>query len=638
MTSPHAIFYALLALLLGAVITLLAAPRRTLAGWLAFLFTAAASALVLLAAGQALVRTPDAAEIFWALPQFDFALRVYVDGLSAVFLILIALVALPAVFYSIRYMEHYPDYGVARYYPYLLLFLAGMIGLVTTTDALFFFFIFWQLMTLTSFALVRFEHRKAENRRAAWKYLAMMQAACFLTMLGAWLLLPGLKVTAGGALSRYDFDTISHHLPQLLDGKSWLVTVAFGLFLVGFGIKAGMWPFGQMWLPDAHPAAPSPVSALLSGVMLKTGVYGLIRYFLWLMPASTFKVGKPYPLHLWGWAIALLGTVTLAVGTAQALNQKQTKRLLAYSSIGQVGYILLGLGICLALINSPLVTVAALALYAALFHTLNHALFKGLLFLNAGSMLYATGTQDMGRMGGLMKHMPLTAICTLVGVLAIAGAPLTSGFASKWGLYGAAIRGAGEASLLPLCALVAIMTSGLTLAVFVRFFGASFLSRASTLVKEKAGHPGGLRVGWMLLAPKIWLAALCVILGLVPAIGITLIQAALHHSQQGLGVILADATPLVTGGTAGIFGFDLQSALAPLSIAGALAMMLLLARSLGRVGGAARRATTPWLCGYAKEADHNRYQSGHFFGELNRYLRWFGGKPKSVEEVRKERP
>ncbi len=184
--------------------------------------------------------------------------------------------------------------------------------------------------------------------------------------------------------------------------------LALVLFLVGFGIKAGMWPFGQMWLPDAHPAAPSPVSSLLSGVMIKTGVYGLMRSFLWLIPAASIA---DYPAQTWGMILAVLGTVTLFIGTMQALKQEQSKRLLAFHSIGQVGYIILGLGACVALLpaglaNSGVMALAAVGFYGALFHTLNHGIFKSLLFLDAGSMLYATGTQDLNRMGGLMKFMP----------------------------------------------------------------------------------------------------------------------------------------------------------------------------------------------------------------------------------------
>ena len=281
----------------------------------------------------------------------------------------------------------------------------------------------------------------------------------------------------------------------MLAEQPLLTGLAFALFLVGFGIKMGMWPFGQVWLPDAHPAAPSPVSAMLSGVMIKTGVYGLMRYFLWLVPA---EARADFPLTWWGLAVVGLGTVTLFTGTMQALKQDQTKRLLAFSSIGQVGYILLGLGVCMTLLGGtefdPAAALAAAAFCGALFHTLNHGLFKSLLFLNAGSMLHATGTQDLNKLGGLMKFMPLTAVTALIASFSIAGVPLFNGFASKWSIYVAAIQGGPACGFLPLLAMVAILTSALTLALFIKFFGGIFLSRTSATVAARAA--GNRRWRW----------------------------------------------------------------------------------------------------------------------------------------------
>jgi len=343
-------------------------------------------------------------------------------------------------------------------------------------------------------------------------------------------------------------------------------------------------------------------------VMIKTGVYGLMRYFLWLVPAGS---RGEYPLGGWGLVIASLGVVTLFTGTVQALHQGQTKRLLAYSSIGQVGYILMGLGACLALLDSSQLPLAVLALGGALLHTLNHGIFKGLLFLNAGSLLHATGTQELDRLGGLSKHMPATALATLVGVAAIVGAPLTSGFASKWHLYGATIGGAPGARFLPIYAVVAILTSGLTLAVFLRFFGAAFLSRTSALVGERAQMRGTLEVRWMMLAPKLGLAAICVAAGLAPALLTRFVQHALDQSRQGLGVLLADSALALGGGWEGP---------SPLAVGAVLALMLGLAWGLARAGGAPRRAVPPWLCGYAPETELNRYQARHFYAQLGRFL------------------
>jgi len=547
-----------------------------------------------------------------------------------VFLGLIATVAIPASFYSIEYMAHQGGQSLRRYYPSLLLFVAAMYGLVSTTDMMWFFFIFWQMMTWTGWALIRFDRDKPEHLRAARKYLWMMQLACGVTMLGA-AILAQTDVTsdAGETLMQYDFDAVLHHMPAQLQTRAGWVAVAFALFLAGFGIKLGMWPFGQVWLPDAHPAAPSPVSALLSGVMIKTGVYGLMRYFLWLVPASA---RAEYPASAWGVVLALFGTATLFTGTVQALRQEQSKRLLAFSSIGQGGYILFGLGVCLVLLGSPhpaMAALAAAAFYGALFHTLNHGVFKSLLFLNAGSVLHATGTQDLNKLGGLMRFMPVTAVTALIASFAIAGVPLFSGFASKWGILTAAIQSVPAARWLPVCALVAILTSAVTLALFIKFFGVIFLSRTSGLVADRAQQPRRMEVEWKMCAAQAILAAVCVLFGLMPVLGFGLVRAALDSSRQGLGGVLANAAPIAMESWAGVGGVPQRSLYVPLVLVMVLGTLFLLARLLAKLGAAPRRASEPWLCGYARVGEAHRYRASGWYVEVKRWFAWLGGAPRA---------
>jgi formate hydrogenlyase subunit 3/multisubunit Na+/H+ antiporter MnhD subunit len=629
MTPEQAVVASIVICIAGAGLTLLVARHKTLAGWLAFLVTAATAGLIFSAVGRVLLAGPSPqSAAFFALPRIGFALRLHVDGLTAVFLLLASVIAVPASFYSIVYMRHYADYGVARYYPYFLLFLAAMYGLLSTTDMMWFFFIFWQMMTLPGYALIRFEKKKPENLRAANKFLLMMQIACAATMIGAELLAVTGAAARGGGSLKYDFDTVSANLPLLLSTRPGVTALAFGLFLVGFGIKMGMWPFGQIWLPDAHPAAPSPVSAMLSGVMIKTGVYGLMRYFLWLVPAGA---QADYPLGRWGLLVAVLGTVTLFTGTMQALAQEQSKRLLAFHSIGQIGYILLGTGTCMALLpvaGPPAAALATIGFCGALFHVLNHGLFKGLLFLNAGSMLHATGTQDLNQMGGLMKFMPVTAVTALVASFSISGVPLFNGFVSKWSIYVAAIQGSGSAPYLAVCAVIAILTSVLTLASFIKFFGVSFLSRTSALVAGRAARTGRLEVGWMMQLPQVTLALLCVLLGVVPALAFRLMQHALAASPQGLGGVMAGVAPMPGGWLTGLREYNAAARFAPLALALVLGLMFLVARGLARLAAAPRRAAAPWLCGYATEEECNRYVAHNFYGEIKRYFHWLGGAPR----------
>ncbi|MGD0138070.1 MAG: proton-conducting transporter membrane subunit [Tepidisphaeraceae bacterium] len=624
LTPEQLIVAAILTCLGGAVLTLVCARGKTLAGMLAFGVTVASATMIFRAVVRVLRFGPSPhSAAFWAMPQFGFALRLHVDGLTAVFLSLAATIAMPAALYSIVYMRHYANYGVARYYPHFLIFLAAMYGLVSTTDMMWFFFMFWQMMTLSGYALIRFERRKRENVRAANKFLIMMQIACAATMIGAELL-----AVSGGTV-KYDFETVSANLPMMLSAKPIATSIAFALFLIGFGIKMGMWPFGQIWLPDAHPAAPSPVSAMLSGVMIKTGVYGLLRYFLWLLPPAAWA---HYPLANWGALIAVLGAITLFTGTMQALKQEQSKRLLAFHSIGQIGYILLGTGACMALLRTP--SLAAFALFGALFHVMNHGVFKGLLFLNAGSMLHATGTQDLNKLGGLMKFMPLTAVTALVASLSISGVPPFNGFASKWAIFVAAILGGSGARYLPACAVVAILTSALTLASFIKFFGTSFLSRTSELVRQRSLAHKRLEVGFTMQLPQIFLAVTCILLGVFPVIGLRFFQTAMQMSRQGYGISLATGAEAIKGGALkGIEGPGGAALFVPLALLVVLGGMFLVTWLVARLGGAKRRAAEPWLCGYAREADCHRYVAHNFYGEIKRYFRWLGGMPRAVQQA-----
>jgi len=638
MTPEQSVIAAIVLCIAGALLTLLVSRNKTAAGWLAFVFTLATAVMMVSTVVEVLMSGPVHQAEFAIIPQIGLVLRVYVDGLTAVFLLLAALISVPAALYSIVYMRSYEGYSVARYYPCFLLFLAAMYGLVSTTDMMWFFFIFWQMMTLPGYALIRFEHKNPANVRAANKFLIMMQIACAATMIGAELLAVTGAAASGSATLKYDFDTVSANLPAMLSTRPGATALAFALFLVGFGIKMGMWPFGQFWLPDAHPAAPSPVSAMLSGVMIKTGVYGLMRYFLWLVPPAG---QADYPLAKWGLVVALLGTITLFTGTMQALKQEQSKRLLAFHSIGQIGYILLGTGACMSLLPTlgpNAAALAAIGFFGALLHVLNHGLFKALLFLNAGSMLHATGTQDLNKMGGLMKFMPLTAITAIVASFSISGVPLFNGFVSKWTIYVATVQGSGSAKYLAVFAVIAILTSALTLASFIKFFGVSFLSRASTLVTAQAERYPRLEVGWTMQLPQVALALACVLLGVVPAIGFNLMQRTLEASSQGYGTVLAQAAPVQTGLWAGVEQVQSTALFVPLVFALVLGLMFLVARGLSKLGSASRRAAAPWLCGYVREADCHRYSAHNFYSEIKRYFRWLGGAPRPQREPPTPKP
>jgi formate hydrogenlyase subunit 3/multisubunit Na+/H+ antiporter MnhD subunit len=624
MTPEHAVALSIAVLGAGAVVTLLVSRAKALAGWLALLTTIGMGALLVPAVVSVLTNGPanlHHPEVIFSLAGMD--MRFYVDGLSAFFLGLTVLVAVPAMLYSIGYLNRYEKPGSGYYYPCFLLFIASMLGLVTTTDMMWFFFGFWELMAVSGFLLARYDGTP-QCKSASIRYVVWMQIGLAAAMIGT-SVLAGAGGHGGEASLKYDFDVLAESLPAALAAKPGAVAAALALFLVGFGLKCGMWPFGQQWTPEAYTAVPSPVSAVLSGVLSKSGVYGLMRTFLWLIPA---EAQSHVNLAKWGWIIAILGTITLFVGSMQALWQDSSKRLLAFSSLGQIGYIILGIGVCLAMIptgNPDLMAVGTLAFYGALLHSLNHGVFKALLFLNQGSTECATGTQDLNKMGGLMKFMPLTALTAVVASLSIAGAPLFNGFVSKWGIYVSAIEGTGSARYLGVCAVIALLTSAITLAMYIKWFGVSFLSRTSAVVAARAKEKGKLEVSGLMQLPQLILAAVCVGMGLIPVLSYQLAAQVLKTSPQGLAETLATASPVTGDALTGLANVTSTALYVPLAVLGLIAIVFLVVIVVSKMGGSTRRVAAPWLCGYVKEADCYRYTAKGFYGEVTRHFRWLGG-------------
>ena len=332
--------------------------------------------------------------------------RFRVDALSAFFLVVVNLGAAVTSLYALGYGRH--EAAPARVLAFYAAFLAAM-NLVVTADDAFTFLLAWEFMSLTSWAIVLAHHRDPANGRAAYIYLVMASFGTLCLLLGFGM----LAGPAGG----YAFETIraAAHTPVA-------ATLAVLLALVGAGSKAGLVPL-HVWLPLAHPAAPSHVSALLSGVMTKVGVYGFIRIVFDL-------AGQPNP---WlGLIVLALGGITAVIGVLYALMQHDLKRLLAYHTVENIGIIFIGLGLALAFRANAMNVAAALALTAALFHVFNHSVFKSLLFYGAGAVLGATGERDMERLGGLIHRMPRTALAFLIGCMAISALPPLNGFVSEW--------------------------------------------------------------------------------------------------------------------------------------------------------------------------------------------------------------
>ncbi|MEK7307322.1 MAG: proton-conducting transporter membrane subunit, partial [Nitrospirota bacterium] len=331
------------------------------------------------------------------------------------FLTVIGLLGFFVSIYSLGYVRGFiGQRPIAKLVIFYSLFLAGMLMVILADDA-FFFLISWELMAAASYFLVIYEDEKVENRRAAFLYLVVAHVGA-ISILLSFGIMAGL-VTGSDGFSGYTFDAIR----QTRFPSGW-ATAAFLLAFFGFAAKAGVVPL-HIWLPEAHPVAPSNVSALMSGVMLKTAIYGIIRI--------TFDLLKTFPAWL-GEMVLILGLISAVMGILYAMMEHNLKRLLAYSSVENIGIILIGIGLAMVFTSYQLPLLAALALTAGLYHTLNHAMYKGLLFMGAGAVIHATKEHDMEKMGGLIHKMPWTAPLFLVGCISISALPPFNGFVSEW--------------------------------------------------------------------------------------------------------------------------------------------------------------------------------------------------------------
>jgi len=603
-----------MAILLGAaVIVPLLSGKRKLAGWVNFILVAVAGVMLLNISYISIFQGGGAET------QKIMGIYFLIDGFSAFFIAIISFLAIMSAFYSIQYMEHYPDYKLWSYYLTFPLFIIGMIGIVTVDDLSTGFTVAWQLMTIASYFLIRFEYRTEGNVRNANKYLILMELAWVFIIVATFLI-------NGSAVG----DSL-HQLVEKMGATSGMTLyIVYGLLLVGFGFKAGMFPFGQLWLPDAHSIAPSPISALLSGVMIKTGVYGIIRTFFWMVPA------EGYDGQLWGIVIASFGVVTLFIGTNQALKQVDAKRLHAYHSIGQMGYIILGIGSALVMLNSASVTVkllSVIAIVGALYHTLNHTVFKGLLFLSTGSVLYATGTKDLNKLGGLMKLMPVTAVVAGIASLSIAGMPAFSGFASKWTIISSNILAGSRIMFLVIFGIIALFISAVTLASYVKFFGMTFASSGVewTVAKKIKEVPATM------LIPKLILAVLCLVQGLFPFIYFGLFIGIFKNSAGSIlqpifseimfdGMVVNNAMGVAVT-VPGMQGM-VSSVAVPLVVLAVLAAAYVFAWLLRKSGGAEEKEAPTWLCGYQDLNNNNRYVAHNMYSAFKKALKWTGGNIK----------
>ena len=547
------------------------------AGQVAAILLMLAAALTGIGAAIAVLVTGKS-ELFvlpWTLP-FDSCLF-GVDPLSAWFLLPIFLVPGCAALYARTYWHagHYPS-NVRKMTFFFGLMTATMSGVVLARDGISFLYA-WEVMAMAAYFLVSTEDEKLEVNEAGTLYMITTH----IGTLGLLALFPLLNLLAG-----------TWHFPAAgsLEASSPLATAIFLTALFGFGMKAGIMPF-HIWLPSAHASAPSHVSAAMSGVILKVGIYGLIR-------TLSFFHGVPL---WWGCFVLLLGVVSGVAGVAFAIGQHDLKRLLAYHSIENIGIIFMGIGVALIGQTTGSVAMMTLGMAGALLHVLNHATFKALLFLGAGSVIHATGTREIDLLGGVARRLPYTALLFGVGAVAICGLPPLNGFVSELLVYLGffrGIQGAGIATAATALAAPALaMVGGLAVACFVKVYGIVFLG-----VPRSGEHAAGHEAGWQMLLPMTLLALLCAVIGLAPGLFENLLQRA---SLGALPPVLTEAVqPL--------------GELIPLSLLTVMGVTLLALLALlflwyrYHLAAAPVGETVTWGCGYQRPTPRMQYTASSF--------------------------
>ena len=525
------------------------------------------------------------------------------DALSAFFLAVVDFGALSASLFALGYGEH--ETAPQRVLPFYPAFLAAMTLVVVADDAFTFLFS-WEFMSLTSWALVMSHHRVPDNVRAGYIYLIMASFGTLALLLGFGLL--------AGPDGLYTFEAMRAAHPAATLGALVLI-----LALVGAGSKAGIVPL-HVWLPLAHPAAPSHVSALMSGVMTKVAVYGFVRIVFEFAGAPA-----------WWWSILVLAVagITTVMGVLYALMQHDLKRLLAYHTVENIGIIFIGLGLSLAFKTHGMMFAAALALTAALLHVFNHSLFKSLLFFGAGAVLTATGERDMEHLGGLIHRMPQTAFVFLVGCAAISALPPLNGFVSEWLTFQAILLSPqlpswGLKLLVPAVGALLALSAALAAACFVKAYGVTFLGRPRSPAAAAAKETDRFSLAAMFL-----LAAFCLIAGILPGLFIDAlapVSSALIGARMPvqIGAQWLSIVPIAASRSS----YDGLLVFLFMAISGTLAAM-----AIHRFASDRLRRAPAWDCGYPDPSPLTQYTAMSFAQPIRRVFGTMVFRAREVTEM-----
>jgi len=516
------------------------------------------------------------------------------DPLAAVFVATICFVGASCVAFGTPYLAHQRAHRPVWYAHTVFAVLIAALTLVVTAQAIVPFLIAWELMAIGSYLLIVFEDEKGDARRAGLIYIIATHTGtlALFAMFAAW----------GAHASDWSFAVLASATPSLPRGGGVILALA----VLGFGFKAGFVPL-HFWLPPAHSAAPTHVSALLSGVVIKTGIYGLLRVVSLLGGA---------PPRWWGWSMLAMGVVSGVLGVLWALAQHDIKRLLAYHSVENIGIIGIGIGIGSLGAAYGHAGIAVLGYAGALLHTVNHALFKSLLFLGAGAVYHATGTRDMEALGGLAKRLPYTWLAFFIGATAIIGVPPLNGFVSEWLVYVGLFRSAQAPEALRLAALgvpALALIGALALACFAKVSGVVFLGHPRTAGAERAHE-----VPRALLVPMLVLGGACVLLGVAPGLGVLTVV--------DVAAAVAGVRPNVAVEAIAVVRDSAWVSVVALALLALLAAGWLVRRNLLRRRPV--RLVETWACGYPSVSPRMQYTASSFAAPL---LSTFGRMSGVVE-------
>lgn len=523
----------------------------------------------------------------------NLAAQFTLDPLSGFFLAVVGIIVISVACYGPNYMREFEKKGTITLMSFFTgLFVSGMY-LVLLAHDVFSFMLSWELMSVSSYFLVAYHHEQAANRKAALVYLLMAQASGLLILFAFSILIKFADNIGFDALCAAKIS------------PAW-GSLAFFLAFFGFGMKSGIVPL-HVWLPQAHPVAPSHISALMSGVMLKVAVYGFIRFAFDLLSTVYWQ---------WGCIVLFIGVISALFGVLYALMQHDLKKLLAYHSVENIGIIFIGLGLSLIFMSTGHSLFAALGLIAALYHCLNHAIFKSLLFLGAGAILQRSHEHDLERMGGLIKRMPYTAWCFLIGCISISALPPFNGFVSEWLIFqdafGAVVlQNEVMRTLIPVAAALLALTGALAAACFVKVFGVIFLGQPRTRHVHHAHDPKfGMRLAMG------FLAVLCIFFGVLPTFTISILNTI---SKQLIGAQLASnqnwlwLTPIATK----ISSYNAMFIALGILLIGLIGY-LLIRFYFGRIK---LRTVKPWDCGYGGINSRMQYSATAFAMPLRRVFK-----------------